>query len=503
MAAPESGAAGDEGDCGARPSVSRKARSDLPLHRDGASFDHPDRPRAVADRRTSRSFNLLRWFSLLSLICVVLLSAALATILSRFMTKALLQRDASISSQFVESLSHAEGAWSHFEAAQAKRPDPQIVEFFKTFYEQFLLQSDVIRANAYAQDQTVIWSSTHSLIGTRFGQNEDLEGALQGRVMVELGTVGVDDKAEHVEFEPALRGERYIETYIPVWSPDHQTVVGVVEIYRLSGELFSAIDSGTRLVWVCSLAGGALLYLALFGIVRRASTVIDQQHARLAESEFMAAIGEMASAIAHGIRNPLASIRSSAELVALLDPDGARGAARDIVNSIDRLSEWIRSFLHQTHVDEIESTKVDFNEIIRSSLADFGTAMNRQHVELVVDLADGLPPVRGHPVILKHVINGLVANALEAMPKGGTLEIMTHAGHRGQTVEVVIADNGGGISATMNDRLFSSFATTKREGIGMGLALSRRVIVRSGGTIELTSTDGHGARVTIRMPAAT
>ena len=468
-----------------------------------APVDNPSRTGAPAGGRGVRSYNLLRSFSLLSLICIVLLSTALAIILSRFMTKELLQRDASVSSQFVESLTHVEKVWSYFEGAQTEPPDPEVVAFFRAFFEQFLLQSDVIRANVYARDETVIWSSTQSLIGTRFGLNDDLEGALHGQVMIELGTVGVDDKAEHVEFEPALRGQRFIETYIPVRSRDRQAVVGAVEIYRLTHELFGAIDTGTHLIWTCSLIGGALLYLSLFGIIRRASAVIDQQQTRLAESEVMAAIGEMASAIAHGIRNPLASIRSSAELVALHDLEGARTAAKDIVNSVDHLSEWIRRFLHQAHIDKIESTNVDFNEIIRGSLADLGVAINRQDVDLTMDLAEDLPPVLGHPVILEHVINGLIANSLEAMPKGGRLQVTTRAGRGGEVVEVQIADSGHGISATMNERLFRPLATTKRDGLGMGLALSRRAIMRSGGTIELTGSDGHGARVIIRMPAAT
>lgn len=468
-----------------------------------ASVDNASLPGPAADRRGARSSNLLRSFSLLSLICVVLLSTGLAIVLSRFMTKELLQRDASISSQFVDSLTHVEQVWRYFEGAQTEPPDPEVVAFFRAFFEQFLLQSDVIRANVYARDQTVIWSSTQSLMGTRFGHNDDLEGALRGRVMIELGTVGVDDKAEHVEFEPALRGQRFIETYIPVRSRDRKTVVGVVEIYRLTQELFDTIDTGTHLIWTCSLIGGALLYLSLFGIIQRASAVIDQQQTRLAESEVMAAIGEMASAIAHGIRNPLASIRSSAELVALHDLEGARAAAEDIVNSVDRLSEWIRYFLHQAHIDKIETTRVDFNEIIRSSLTEYGMAIKRQDIGLTTDLAEDLPPVQGHPVVLEHVINGLIVNSLEAMPRGGRLQVTTRTSRGGEVVEVQIADSGHGISAAVSERLFQPLATTKHGGLGIGLALSRRVIMRLGGTIELTGADGHGARVVIQMPVAT
>jgi hypothetical protein len=127
---------------------------------------------AATSSRSVKPFNLLRWFSLLSLACVVALSAALAMVLSRFMTNAMLERDAAISSQFVEGFAHAKPVWSYFVDLQKRPPDPALMSFFDSFFEHFLIQSDVIRANVYAQDQTVIWSSTAELIGTHFGPND-------------------------------------------------------------------------------------------------------------------------------------------------------------------------------------------------------------------------------------------------------------------------------------------------------------------------------------------
>lgn len=460
------------------------------------------RPAPATSKGGSTSFNLLRWFSLLSLVCILVLSAALATVLSRFMTNAMVERDAAISAQFVESFAHAEPVWSYFERLKRTPPDPTLVSFFSSFFGRFVIEPDIIRANVYARDRTVIWSSTAALVGTSFGPNAELDMALKGQLAVELGTAGTDDRLEHVEFEPELKGERYVESYIPIWSRDRRTVVGVVEIYRLTKSLFRAIDVGTRLIWITTLAGGALLYIVLFGIVKEASLVIERQERRLVETESLAAVGEMASAVAHGIRNPLASIRSSAELVSTHGADHASNAARDIISSVDRLSEWIRSFLYQAHGDVGASAKVDLNAIARGSLAGYAAAMRRQGIDVVQDMEEPLPEVRGDPLILGQTLNSLVANALEAMPRGGRLHVATRGDRARGTVEVRIADTGHGLADDGAEEAFEPFRTHKHGGLGLGLALSRRVIERLGGTLDLASMEGKGAVATIRMPAA-
>ena len=447
-----------------------------------------------------KSFNLLRWFSLASLVCIVLLSGTMAMLLSRFMTKTMIERDAAISSQFVESFANAKSVSTYFEGLQDMPPDPALISFFESFFEHFLLESDVIRANVYARDETIVWSSTRDLIGKRFGPNDGLDSALGGHVIVELGTVGIDDKTEHIEFEPELKGQRYIETYMPIWSGDRRTIIGVVEIYRLTKEMFQAIDTGVRFIWVGTTIGGILLYIALFAVVRQAGIVIRRQEQRLVELESMATIGEMASAVAHGIRNPLASIRSSAEVATIQNLDGAHRAAKEIITNVDRLSEWIRSFLYQAHGDSPATAAADVNAIARSNLDGLAAVIRRQNVELTQDMQESLPLVRVDSALLGHALNSLLTNALEAMPAGGKLHITTRMNTKRRVVEVHIADSGHGLAKHLTERVFRPFTTTKRGGLGLGLALSRRAIERSGGTIDLTSVSGEGLVVVIQIP---
>jgi two-component system, NtrC family, sensor histidine kinase HydH len=454
-------------------------------------------PRRSIFSRGVAPFNLLRWFSVLSFLCIVLLSATLATVLSRFMTGAMVKRDAAISAQFIESFALARPDWD-FKESEITQPDPALISLSQSFFGLFHIESDVVRTNIYARDRTVIWSNTHALIGTRLGPNEQLEEALKGQIATELGTIGVDDEVEHVEFEPELTGERYVESYIPIWSRDRKTVVGVVEIYRLAEDLFQAIDVGRWLIWISTLAGGALLYIILFGIVRKASVIIEEQEKKLIETESMATIGEMASAVAHGIRNPLASIRSSAELAMIRDADHARTAMQDIVLSVDRLSDWIRTFLYQAHSHGSTSATSDLNAIARSGLAGFAASMQRQGVDLMLNVREPLPLVHGDPVVLGHALNSLFANALEAMPQGGKLQITTCLSRSGQEVEVQIVDSGPGIV----EHLVRPFVTSKHGGLGLGLALSRRIIKRLGGTLDLRGNHGAGSVATVRIPVA-
>lgn len=470
--------------------------------RGSAAASRGSLPLASPDGGDNKPFDLLRWFSLLSLFCVVLLSATLATVLSRFMTDAMVERDAAISSQFVAGFADAKEVWGYFGGLQEEQPGPSLLAFFDSFFGHFLIETDVIRANVYAANRTVIWSSTAALVGTHFGPNLELEQALKGEVAVEIGVVGSDDKAEHVEFEPELRGERYLECYIPIWSKDRQTVVGVVEIYRLTKDLFHEIDGGKWLIWATTIGGGMLLYLVLFGIVHKANMVMRQQEKRLVASESMAAIGEMTSAVAHGIRNPLASIRSSAELAMIQDLEGGHRAAGDIIANVDRLNSWIRSFLYQAHGDSNAAATADINALARAGLDGFAADLQRQGVALTLDMEEPLPLVRGDPVILGHAFNSLIANALEAMSDGGELHVETRQNQSNRTVEIRIVDSGKGLASDMAEQGFRPFTTTKHGGMGLGLALSRRVIERFGGRLDLTGRDGKGSVATIWMPAA-
>jgi signal transduction histidine kinase len=448
--------------------------------------------REAARTEGRRGFNLLRWFAVLSLACVLAFGIGTATVLSRFLTEQMLDRDAEVSAEFLQSIVQAERTWSWFSdpaSAAARLP-------LESFFNHVAQLPGVVRANVFAADGTVLWSSNAEMIGRRFDDNAELATALGGRIAVESGTV---PKTEHVALEQDAGGNRFTEAYLPVWDEAHRRVIGVVEIYRLPDALFDAIDGGVRRIWIAAGLGMLLLYAALFGLALRAQCLIARQQQALLEAEALGAVGAVASAVAHGVRNPLSSIRSSAELAAVEDADGARQCLADIQREADRMEGWVRDLLLQARGEAVAPAAVDVNLVLEESARTFLSAAARQGVALRVATAP-VPLARAEPGALGQAIDNLLANAIEAMPEGGALDLSTGVAADGRQVEIVVADTGGGLPKALRDgRLFFS---TKARGTGLGLVLTRRILARHDGALLLEGRAGSGTRAVIRLPVA-
>jgi signal transduction histidine kinase len=445
----------------------------------------------------ARPFNLTRRFLALSFLCILLTSVGSAMLLSTFLTDNMLRRDAVVAQEFVNSIVRAEQAYSLF-TSQESAAD---TERFESLFKQIAAIPDMLRANVYASDRTIIWSSNPEFIGVEFRTNPELDEAFLGALVIEEGIVGEIRKAEQAFLEG--EGSPFIENYIPVYGRQGNAVIGVVELYKTPSALRAAIYKGQRLVWLSSALGAVVLYFALFWIIKRGSRVIDEQQHRLVASETLAVVGEMASAVAHGLRNPLASIRSSAELGLEEQPSEAlRESLTDIVSQSDRLEGWIGEFLSNARpmTGELESVALD--EVIGECVDGFGLQLERQGIDLAVDVDEELPAVNGSGASLRQVLNSLISNAIEAMPDGGKLEVSAYRDAPGHWVQVRVADSGHGVPEEHLQKLFQPFATTKGTGLGVGLYLARRIIERHQGTLELTRPAGGGTLATIRIPIA-
>lgn len=439
-----------------------------------------------------KPFNLLRSFSLLSFLSVGLISAVSAFLLSRFLTRNMLQRDAVVTMEFVQTIAQAENTRNYFET-----DDPGKTKvIFEAFIKQLATMPEVVRANVYNNDGLILWSDDDRFIGHRYGRNPDLQTALSGKLAVTSGTSGKPMKPEHVFDQEALF---FSEVYIPIWNVSENKVVGVVEVYKVPLILFDAIKRGNQLVWLSAGLGGIFLYGSLFWIVRRAAQVIRRQQERLVESETMATIGEMASAVAHGIRNPLASIRSSAE-VALEENPPFRATAEEIIHETDRIEDWIRELLVYSKPPSGSPALIQINDLIRSTLESLDREMNRRNVKSTLTLEPSSPLVHADEALMRHVLISLIANALDAMPQGGELTVTSRIEKGGNRVEIVIKDTGCGIPKGQMEKIFKPFYTTKSKGMGIGLSLAKRIIERHGGTLLLESEEGMGTTASLRLP---
>lgn len=221
------------------------------------------------------------------------------------------------------------------------------------------------------------------------------------------------------------------------------------------------------------------------------------------QSETLAAVGEMGSAVAHGIRNPLASIRSSAELSLETADAFGREAAGDIIAEVDRLEGWVRELLSYARPVADKPGAVPVAPLVAEQVAGFSRGASRQNVTLSAQVAPDVGAVAADPLLLGQVLSSLIANAFEALEqarRAGRIEIGAARGDN--SVQLWVQDDGPGMSAEQLARVFKPFYTTKSKGLGVGLPLARRIVERFGGSIRISSQPGRGTRVELTLRSA-
>jgi two-component system sensor histidine kinase HydH len=443
-----------------------------------------------------RPFQLLRRFGIASLAVIAAIAIVNGALLTEFVTKRMLDREAHVTRDFVQNVMLADRSIGYLtnpaDAELAARFDGSIVHFTS--------MPDVQRINVYSNNRTVLWSTDRQLIGRQFAKNDELEGALRGDLIVEGGGIADSErsKPEHVGLN--AKSAFFVETYIPIIDPEKPGVQGVVELYKAPVALTAAIRDGHKQIWITACLGALVLYLTLFWVVRSADRKIKSQHERLLKAETMAAVGELASSIAHNIRNPLASIRSSAELMMDLTNSPAAEQADDIMASVDRIEEWLRDLVSFAHVDVAPEARVDAVQLVEECFGKSARDFQRGGIMPSINAGAAKAEINVNRALLGHVLHSILANAIEATPHGGHITGSVNAG--AGKIEIRIADTGRGIATENLKKVFSLFFTTKSRGLGIGLALAQRAVERYGGAIRVDSTPGSGTAFTIELPSA-
>jgi signal transduction histidine kinase len=231
---------------------------------------------------------------------------------------------------------------------------------------------------------------------------------------------------------------------------------------------------------------------------------LERTQAQLVQSEKLASIGEMSAAVAHGLRNPLASLRAAAQLVRRHPDSPAAGETLDaIIEEVDRLDRRISHLLSFSRPAPFNPMPERVDRLVEGLLPAFAEPLREYGVELRLDIAGDLPEVRVDPMQMEQALLELVSNALDAMPKGGTLRLAAHAGDGSapsSEVLVEVSDTGGGIPAHVLPSVCEPFFTTREEGTGLGLAIAKRYVEQNGGRLEILSTPGTGTTVRVRLP---
>jgi two-component system, NtrC family, sensor histidine kinase HydH len=453
-------------------------------------------PKATSLRDSPHHLRMVFAFLLISFVLTFSTAMVLSTSLSRYIVGQMMLRDATVTAEFLNSVVQVENASGYFLNDGNGHAEQDIKELLIHVGRL----PDVFRANVYSQDGTILWSSDEEMVGKSFPDNDELTGAMQGELDPELNVVDRGAKDEHVGFPDSI--VEFIEYYIPIRAADGVAVVGAVEVYKAPETLLASIRRVRSYAWLGALAAAAVLFGGLAIVVTYASRVLARQEARTVETERLAVVGEMASAVAHGLRNPLASIRSCAELTLDDDiPDSSRETLTDITDQVDRLEGWIRSFLIRSRHDPGSlSEQAQIDQVIARCIDGFQPQLTRRAISVAVTPGHGSPMVLGRPAELEQVLNSIISNGIEAMEDGGVLGVMWTNGADGK-VEVRVTDTGPGVPADMMQKVFEPFQTGKAAGLGVGLALGRRIAERMGGSLDLANGALHGAVVTLRLPA--
>jgi two-component system, NtrC family, sensor histidine kinase HydH len=450
------------------------------------------------DSSTQVPINLTRRFALASLVVISIIALLLGWLLSHMLTERLLNREGSVIQDFIQNLLLTDDSAEFF----VDPNDPEFVQRFHKSMAHIESMKEPVRVNAYLPDGTVLWSTDKTLVNRRFTSNSELQEAMRGELVVHSGNArkGIPDKQEHEGL--ALYGDYYVESYIPIYRSSGVSVVGVMEFYKIPTQLNESIREGVLRLWLACMASAMGLFATLYWIVAHADKVMGEQQIKLNEARALSTAVELTSAVAHNLRNPLASIRVSAEMLQQTDmqPPDAAEHSQDIIQAVDRADRWISELVRVSQAQNLSSEPVSIAALMQESVQEMHSEFQRNQIVISIENWPDLQ-VLAHRAMLRQIILSIIANAMDAMAQGGQLTLRWQ--QKQNQAELTFSDTGTGISQEMSQRVFRPFFSTKSGGLGIGLALVKRMVEQWQGTIELQSVLPHGTSVVIRLPLVT
>jgi two-component system sensor histidine kinase PilS (NtrC family) len=231
-------------------------------------------------------------------------------------------------------------------------------------------------------------------------------------------------------------------------------------------------------------------------------TELRRMETQVRNAERLAVIGGVAAAVAHEIRNPLASISGSIELLRTAPVDAENRELMDIVlREVDRLNRLVTEMLDYARPRDPMALPIDLGAVLDETARVFAQDRGRTHIRVELDVAADAAATRvvADPAQLRQVVWNLLANAADAMPAGGTVTLGLAVA--GGWADLTVADHGTGIGADDLEHIFEAFFTTKRAGTGLGLPTVHRIVTAHGGQVSVASEPGRGTTVTVRLRA--
>ena len=264
--------------------------------------------------------------------------------------------------------------------------------------------------------------------------------------------------------------------------------------------------------------GGAerVLEISTFPLVARGSRVVHVVEyikdvtdrvllaERLEHARRLAELGEMAARVAHEVRNPLSAITGAAHYLATEYPDDetVQKFTSLIKRQSLRVDQVASDILHASRPPRLNRTSVNSEAVVEQALASLQGAIEAQGITVHRVTAPAAPPLHADEVQIEQAVSNVIRNAVEAMPRGGTLHVSTEWDAASGQLRIAVEDTGAGIPAVERERIFEAFYTTKTQGTGLGLSIVEGVLKNHGGSIAVEQPAGKGARIVLSLPAA-
>jgi signal transduction histidine kinase len=341
-----------------------------------------------------------------------------------------------------------------------------------------------------------------------------------------------------------LHGIEYEQLTSPLRDDQGRTVgeLRILRSFESSRMRFESLNRMISAIWLLTLAGGLVISYVLArrlvqplqALDRAAAEIANRNYeyrvqvkredelGRLAQTfnsmcdsiqlareelisqERLNVLGRISSSIVHDLRNPLAAIYGGAEMLVDthdMPPEQSRRLAANIYKASRRIQQLLQDLTQDFKGSAKPAERCHLADVIGSSVEVVSPAAQPRHVDLQIDTVDDVTvAIEGGR--LQRVLLNLMNNAIEAMEGGGVLTVSTR--REGANVVITVDDNGPGLSAHVKKKLFQPFFSVgKRQGLGLGLALSRQTLQSYGGELWVAEKEGPGARFCLRLPLAT
>lgn len=235
----------------------------------------------------------------------------------------------------------------------------------------------------------------------------------------------------------------------------------------------------------------------------KANRSLHEAEAAVRRADRLAALGQLTAGLAHELRNPLGTIKNSAELLnRRLDraDEISRELTGFISTEVDRTNILITRFLDFARPVKLKLTPADVAAVVDRAVEEIGRSHPHLPVTIFKNYSPDVRPVPADPELLERVVLNLITNAAQASPPGGVVTVRTRQGD--SAVEIAVIDRGSGIDPKQRESIFNPFFTTKPDGVGLGLAIVSKIVDEHGGKIVVESTPGEGSIFRVWLPNA-